>query len=81
MYACTHEIGSDFSRGVRFRESRRFFVRLTPPPCHSRMALCQHTASEDSHHSEFSFTAPTCCAEQLAEALSLEGATMPDGHK
>ncbi len=28
------------------------------------MALCQNTESEDSHVSESSFTAPTCCAQR-----------------
>jgi hypothetical protein len=60
MYACVLETGRGFFvGGVRFRESASPFLRPTPPPCDSRMALCQHTKSEDSHH-EFPSTAPIC---------------------
>src|SRR3712207_1075316 len=59
MDACIHGIGSRFFAGCAgVRIGLSLFATLPYLSRFANYSICQHTVSEDPHHSEYLFTAP-----------------------
>jgi hypothetical protein len=61
MYAYIRQTERGFIEEVCTLSNASSHPRDPPPPWHSRMVLRQHTTLDDSHHSEYVFTAPIFC--------------------